>query len=158
MNDAQIIERVGALLAEKVTDITNPSVRRIYMKAEPQNVSAVLAVLKDSLGFTYLATISGVDLGENFEVIYHLANEYTNLNVRTQIPKANPHLGSVCGVIPGAVFYERELQDMFGIVVDNIPDPRRLVLPDDWPEGQYPLRKDWKFQRPEEKIPGGKTS
>ena len=157
MNDAQIIDRVAALLGEKVTDITNPSVRRIYMKAQPQNVSSVLAVLKDSLGFTHVSTISGVDLGENFEVIYHLANEYTNLNVRTQIPKADPHLGSVCGVIPGAVLYERELQDMFGIVVDNIPDPRRLVLPDDWPEGQYPLRKDWKFLRPEERIPGGKT-
>ncbi|MBM3296072.1 MAG: NADH-quinone oxidoreductase subunit C, partial [Candidatus Aminicenantes bacterium] len=60
-------------------------------------------------------------------------------------------------VIPGALFYERELQDMFGLVIDNIPDARPLILPDDWPEGQYPLRKDWKHERPEEKIPGGKS-
>ncbi|MGB9006057.1 MAG: NADH-quinone oxidoreductase subunit C, partial [Candidatus Aminicenantales bacterium] len=90
-----------------------------------------------------------------------------NLNVRTRIPKpvgqdgvladqTRPHLPSICSVIPGAVFYERELQDMFGIVVDNIPDPRRLVLPDDWPEQNFPLRKDWKFERPPEVIPGGK--
>ena len=45
---------------------------------------------------------------------------------------------------------------MFGLVVENIPDPRRLLLCDDWPEGQYPLRKDWKFERPVEIIPGGK--
>ena len=41
-------------------------------------------------------------------------------------------------MIPGAILYEREIQDMFGIVVEDIPDPRRLLLPDDWPEGQYP--------------------
>lgn len=158
MNDAQIIERITALLGDKAVEVANPSVRRIFCRVEPGSLTAALAVLKDSLGFTYLATISGVDLGENFEIIYHLANEYTNLNVRTRIPRANPHVASICGVIPGAILYERELQDMFGIVVDNIPDPRRLVLPDDWPEGQYPLRKDWTFVRPEEKIPGGKTS
>ena len=158
MNDAQIMERITALLGDKVGDVTNLSLRRIFCRVEPGNLRAALAVLKDSLGFTYLATISGVDLGEDFEIIYHLANEYTNLNVRTRIPRANPHVESICGVIPGAILYERELQDMFGIVVDNIPDPRRLVLPDDWPEGQYPLRKDWTFVRPEEKIPGGKTS
>jgi Ni,Fe-hydrogenase III component G len=158
MNDAQIMERITALLGEKVGDVTNLSLRRIFCRVEPGNLTAALAVLKNSLGFTYLATISGVDLGENFEIIYHLANEYTNLNVRTRIPRANPHVESICGVIPGAILYERELQDMFGIVVDNIPDPRRLVLPDDWPEGQYPLRKDWTFVRPEEKIPGGKIS
>ncbi len=158
MNDAQIMERITALLGEEVGDVTNLSLRRIFCRVEPGNLTASLAVLKNSLGFTYLATISGVDLGENFEIIYHLANEYTNLNVRTRIPRASPHVESICGVIPGAILYERELQDMFGIVVDNIPDPRRLVLPDDWPEGQYPLRKDWTFVRPEEKIPGGKTS
>ena len=158
MNDAQIMERVTALLGDKVADVQNPRLRRIFGRVEAANVNAALAVLKDSLGFTYVATISGLDLGEDFEIIYHLANEYTNLNLRTRIPKANPHLESVCGVLPGAVLYERELQDMFGIVVDHIPDPRRLVLPDDWPEGQYPLRKDWTYERPEEKIPGGKTS
>ena len=157
MNDAQIMERIKALLGEKAADVVNPSVRRIFVKVEPQNLTAAMAVLKDSLGFAYLATITGLDSGENFEIIYHLANEYTNLNVRTFVPKAHPHLESICGVIPGAILYERELQDMFGMVVDHIPDPRRLVLPDDWPEGQYPLRKDWKHTRPEEKIPGGKT-
>jgi Ni,Fe-hydrogenase III component G len=58
-------------------------------------------------------------------------------------------------VIPGAILYERELQDMFGIVVEGLPDPRPLLLCDDWPAGEHPLRKDWKFERPEEKIPGG---
>ena len=63
----------------------------------------------------------------------------------------------LAGVIPGAVLYEREIQEMFGIVVEGIPDGRRLNLPDDWPDGVFPLRKDWTHVRPEEVIPGGKS-
>ncbi len=157
MNDAQIMERIKALLGEKAADAANPSVRRIFVKVEPQNLTAVMAVLKDSLGFTYVATISGVDLGESFEIIYHFAVPGAQLNVRTQVPKSNPRIESICPVIPGAILYERELQDMFGLKVDHIPDPRPLVLPDDWPAENYPLCKAWKHIRPEEKIPGGKS-
>jgi NADH:ubiquinone oxidoreductase subunit C len=157
MNDMETIEKAKALLGGKILEITNPAVRRIFLRVAPQDLVEAVRVLRDEFGFAYLATISGVDIGENYEILYHFANKYTQLNVRTQIPKAEPHISSICAVIPGAILYERELQDMFGIVVDNIPDPRPLVLPDDWPAGNYPLRKDWKFQRPEEKIPGGKS-
>jgi NADH:ubiquinone oxidoreductase subunit C len=157
MNDSEIIEKARSLLGEKALEITNPAVRRIFMRVESAHLLGAVKVLKESLGFAYVATISGVDLGESFEILYHFANEYTQLNVRTQIPKSNPHVESVCPVIPGAIFYERELQDMFGLVIDHIPDPRPLIVPDDWPAGNYPLCKNWKFERPPEKIPGGKS-
>ena len=157
MNDMETIEKAKALLGGKILEITNPAVRRIFLKIAPQDLVEAVRVLRDEFGFAYLATISGVDIGENYEILYHFANMYTQLNVRTQIPKAEPHISSICAVIPGAILYERELQDMFGMIVDDIPDPRPLVLPDDWPAGDHPLRKDWKFQRPEEKIPGGKS-
>ena len=44
--------------------------------------------------------------------------------------------------VPAAIWYEREMRDMFGIQPVGLPDERRLVLPDDWPEDLYPLRKD----------------
>lgn len=157
MNDTEIIERVKTLLGDKVAEISNPALRRIFMKVDPKDLLAAVQSLKEALGFVYLATISGLDVGENFEIIYHFANTSSQLNLRTQVPKANPHVESICAVIPGAILYERELQDMFGLVVDHIPDSRRLVLPDDWPAGNYPLRKDWKYERPPEKIPGEKS-
>ena len=157
MNDMETIEKAKALLGGKILEITNPAVRRIFLRVAPQDLVEAVRVLRDEFGFAYLATISGVDIGENYEILYHFANKYTQLNVRTQIPKAEPHISSICAVIPGAILYERELQDMFGMIVDDIPDPRPLILPDDWPAGDHPLRKDWKFQRPEEKIPGGKS-
>jgi Ni,Fe-hydrogenase III component G len=156
MNDVEIVEKAKALLGDRVLEISNPALRRIFLKVDPKDLLTAVEVLKDGLGYAYLATISGLDSGENFEVIYHFAKPSSQLNLRTFIPKANPHLESICAVIPGAVLYERELQDMLGLVVDHLPDPRPLVLPDDWPAGNYPLRKDWKFERPPEKIPGGK--
>jgi Ni,Fe-hydrogenase III component G len=45
--------------------------------------------------------------------------------------------------VPTATLYERELQEMFGFVIEETPVPDRLVLPDDWPAGVYPLRKSF---------------
>ena len=156
MNDLEIIEKTKSLLGDKIVEIANPAVRRIFIKVEPQNLVPVVGGLKKNLNFTYLAAVSGVDLGESFEILYHFGHNNGSLTVRTQIPKANPHIESICSVIPGAILYERELQDMFGMIVDHIPDPRPLVVADDWPAGNFPLRKDWKYERPAEIIPGGK--
>jgi len=157
MNDLEIIEKARSLLGDRVLEMTNPAIRRIFIRINSDHLLEVIKILKEKLDFAYIATISGVDLGQSFEILYHFANKYTQLNVRIQIPKSNPHVESICSVIPGAIFYERELQDMFGLVVDHIPDPRPLITADDWPAGNYPLRKDWKFERPQEKIPGGKS-
>jgi Ni,Fe-hydrogenase III component G len=156
MTDQELTEKLKAVLGEKIVEISNPARRRVFMTVEVKNLEAVMTGLRKDFGYTYLATVSGVDKGEVYEIVYHLGDAHGNLNVRTQIPKADPRLPSICAVIPGAVLYERELQDMFGIVVDRIPDPRPLVMPDDWPAGHFPLRKDWKFDRPQEIIPGGK--
>jgi len=156
MNDLEIIGIIKDGLKEKALDIQNPAARRIFFRTDIAHLREAARFLKEKLGCDYLATISGVDKGENFEIIYHFANQFACINLRTLTLRSLPHIPSICPEIPGAVLYERELQDMFGMVVDGIPDPRPLVLPDDWPANNFPLRKDWKFERPPEKIPGGK--
>ncbi len=155
MSDAAIIERLRAELGAKALDITNPDVRRIFLRVAPEDLPATAGVLRDRFDMAYLATVTGLDLGTEFEILYHFASPVATVNVRTRVPREAPRLPSICPVIPGAVFYERELQDMFGLILEGLPDPRPLVLPDDWPAGQHPLRKDWKYERPKEIIPGG---
>lgn len=64
------------------------------------------------------------------------------ITVKTLIPGSDPTFPSVTPLVPACVWYEREAYDMFGIVAEGLPDKRRLVLSDDWPDGLHPLRKD----------------
>jgi membrane-bound hydrogenase subunit beta len=157
MSDIEIVESLKRDLGAKALELTNPDRRRIFIKVAAADLVPAVTLLRDKYDCAYLATISGVDKGEAFEFLYHFASPVASITVRTEVPRTAPRLPSICAVIPGAILYERELQEMFGVTVENIPDGRRLNLPDDWPEGQYPLRKDWKHVRPEEVIPGGKS-
>ncbi len=157
MSDIDIVESLKRDLGAKALEVANPDRRRIFLKVAPADLTAAVALLRDNYDCAYLATITGVDKGETFELLYHFASTAASVTVRTEVPRTAPRIASICPVIPGAIFYEREIQEMFGITVEGIPDPRRLNLPDDWPEGQHPLRKDWTHVRPAEVIPGGKS-
>jgi len=154
MNDEQKIEKLRTYVSPEA--VAHPAPHRIFVTVDPTGLTALIAKMKADLDCWFLSTISGVDKGEAFEILYHFGDTTGSITVRTQIPKTDPKIPSLCAVIPGAVLYERELQDMFGIVVQNLPDPRPMLMSDDWPAGNFPLRKDWKFDRPAEIIPGGK--
>lgn len=100
--------------------------------------------------FPHLSMVSGNDLGDEIELLYHFTINYGEhlkeipVNICVSIPKTNPKIPSICDLIPGALITEREKQDMLGVEVENIPDSRRIFVPDDFPEGVYPWRKDEK--------------
>jgi len=53
-------------------------------------------------------------------------------------------------LIPSATIYEREAIELFGFDLVNTPSTDRLVLPDSWPDGVYPMRKSFTSLQPEE--------
>ena len=83
---------------------------------------------------------------DRLEALYHFVNGAAVATLRVSVPYHDAKLPSICPLIPSATLYERELQEMFGLIVEGTPDPGRLLLPDDWPDGVYPLRKS--FQEP----------
>jgi NADH-quinone oxidoreductase subunit C len=82
---------------------------------------------------------------ERFDVLYMLYSTrlHHRLRVKTKVAVDQP-LASVTAVWPAANWLEREVWDMFGVVFDGHPDPRRLLMPEDW-DG-FPLRKDYPVQ------------
>jgi formate hydrogenlyase subunit 5 len=92
-----------------------------------------------------IAAISGLDLGEKIGLMYHIRTNGAIVTIRTEVPKENPKISSITDIIPGASFHEREVADLFGVVFQGHPNPARLILPEDWPENLYPLRKDAKI-------------
>ena len=117
MNAEEIVAKISSEIKDKIQEAVLTAPRRIQVKVQREYLNAVLAFLKNQLGLTHLATISGVDLGDHFEVIYHLSSSVTTVNVRILTPRSDPRIPSVCAVIPVAILYERELQDMFWLVV-----------------------------------------
>jgi NADH:ubiquinone oxidoreductase subunit C len=77
------------------------------------------------------------------EVLYHFCEGAAVTTLRTFVPYSKPVLSTVCDLIPSATLYERELMEMFGVTLEGTPDDQRLLLPDDWPSGVYPLRKSF---------------
>jgi NADH-quinone oxidoreductase subunit C len=114
-------------------------------------VPALARALRDrsELAFTFLAELTAVDFWPKeprYELVYILVSIANRLRLRMKVrlPADDPHVATVSGVWPAANWLEREVWDLFGIAFDGHPDPRRLLMPEDW-QG-YPLRKDYPVQ------------
>jgi Ni,Fe-hydrogenase III component G len=122
-------------------------VRRIFAEMELANFRQVFDHAANEMKFTILCTITGSDEVNFFTAQYYLANEQgVTLNLKAFISKENPVIKTVSDRFPAAQIYERELIDLLGIKVEGLGEGNRYPLPDNWPEGQYPLRKDWKAE------------
>lgn len=118
--------------------------RRITVEVDRGKVLEVFRYLYSEHQFDFIGTITGLDLGDNLEFIYHINNrEGILVNVRVFAPKSDPVIKSTIEIYPGAIFYERELEGMLGAKVDGLPAGRHYPLPDNWPQDQHPLLKDW---------------
>lgn len=102
----------------------------------------LLAAIEAIQSWGYFSSMIGLDEGDYLAILYIFASGDSVLCLKVQLPRENPHIASIYRLIPASLLQERELQEMFGIVVDDIPDSARLLLPEDWPDELYPLRKD----------------
>jgi NADH-quinone oxidoreductase subunit C len=132
-----------------VTQDVNSTPKAIKVPA-----SGVIAICKalyndPTTYFDMLSCVTGIDNGveaATLDIVYNLYSIPFNhhLTLRVTIPRDKPEIDSVISVWRTADWHERELFDMYGIIVKGHPDLRRILMPADW-EG-YPLRKDYKHQ------------
>lgn len=129
--------------------------RRIWLEVAKEDFLKVVDFIANTLKFGMLCTITGLDAGEEIQMIYHFArDDGIVLNVKQSAPKSDPVFETVTGHYQGATLYEIETMNLLGTSVKGIPDDIRYPLPDGWPEGQHPLRKDWNREVPEIKGEG----
>jgi len=107
----------------------------------------VLRTLRDDDAFEFfmLADAAAVDygVGEHFEVVYHLFSwKHPGwLRIRAHVDRARPRIASITDLWEGAMFHEREMYDMMGIVFDGNRDLRRIYMSPDY--RSFPQRKDF---------------
>jgi NADH-quinone oxidoreductase subunit C len=110
------------------------------------NLHTVIENLKNSqdTAFDYLFNLTGVDLGKELAVVYHLNSTLHKHDIvlKTKLSdRENPTVDTVSDLYRAADFYEREVYDLLGIRFNNHSDMRRIFLDENW-KG-YPLRKDY---------------
>ena len=86
---------------------------------------------------------SGIDTAHGIEILYHFSFDKLNkiITFRILLPKDKCEVESISILIPGASWIEREVTELLGVKFLHHPDPGRLLLADDWPSGDYPLRQ-----------------
>ena len=113
------------------------------LEIDRTNLVAVCRFLRDQLGFDLLSCISGVDMLDHLETVYHVRSTTRQqlLQIKIRLDNEKPEVDSIVSVWPTANWLERETFDLFGIRFTGHPDLRRMLLDDDF-EG-FPLLKSF---------------
>jgi Ni,Fe-hydrogenase III large subunit/Ni,Fe-hydrogenase III component G len=123
-----------------------PNDRRLYVYVDPAALKAVCRYVFRDLDARYVISVGADDrpYSGNFMVYHDFAFDKDKIlsSIIVQLPADNPKVDSISDIVPGANWAEREIRDMFGIEPVGHPYPKRLILPDGWPDGLHPLRKD----------------
>lgn len=137
------MEKIRSAIGELVQNWTEHHGRRIYCDVVPARLVEVAHALINSHRLRFI-TASGVDSRFSVEVLYHFSAdpEGVVLTLRVTLAKDDLEIDSLAPITRAADWIEREIHEMLGVNFRGHPDPRRLLLADDWPEGKHPLRRD----------------
>jgi NADH:ubiquinone oxidoreductase subunit C len=135
-------DKIKEKLQDKIRDWQEKSVKRIYFLIDKKDIYQVTQVLFKELELRFI-TASATDMPDYFEVLYHFGNDLAGeiYTVRVLLEdKLKPEIQSITPLFPGAEWIERETWEMLGINFQGHPNLKKLLLADEWPEGEYPLR------------------
>lgn len=119
--------------------------KRIFTKfLNKEEFEQVIYYAHDEMNFFRAHHVVGTDEGDDLGFIYFLSNEnHIILALKEKAPKSSPKIHTMTGIYPSLLLHERELVDLFGAVIEDLPEGLSYPLPDGWPKGSYPMRKEW---------------
>jgi NADH-quinone oxidoreductase subunit C len=142
------LEPIVQALQEKFSTSLEEFRDEVHVFISSADIIAALTLLRDKYDFELLSAMTATDYwpqqSPRFHVIYQLSSLARNIVIQLRVPidEGNPRIPTATGVYEVANWREREIRDMFGIIPEGHPDPRILLLPEDWDE-KHPLRKDF---------------
>jgi Ni,Fe-hydrogenase III component G len=113
----------------------------------PDELLSAVSALVDA-GWGYLAAITGLDPGvetDSLWILYHFAEGADVLTLKVIVPRDDAQVPTIRHLITLAGIFEQELSEVLGVTIVGAVDHGRLFLPDDWPDGVFPLRKDFEM-------------
>ncbi|MCM8791161.1 MAG: NADH-quinone oxidoreductase subunit C [Candidatus Omnitrophica bacterium] len=140
-----IVKKINDRYGDRILKSEIKSSKRAYIDIYPKDIVDVAKYLFKELGMRFNIA-SAVDDFDGIEILYHFAYDASGVIVTIRVilkDKDNPHIDTITTVTKAAWWIEREIHELFGVEFDGNEDLRPLLLPDDWPKGVYPLRKNF---------------
>lgn len=147
MASAELIAEMQRKLGAALRASEEPVPGTIYLTIDKQALPVAAGHLQKALGARFLIT-AGIDRRATrgcYQVthIFSRDKQQQFVSLVADVAEGEEQVMAITPEVPAANWAEREVQDMVGVRTEGHPDPRRLVLADDWPEGVHPLRKDF---------------
>jgi len=148
MDTISLLQSAQTLLLPWTERVESPEEERIDVYMPSEKIVEAVQAMVDANGW-HLSAITGLDIPQSptsegaIEILYQFCQAAAVVTLRIQVPYGLPEAPSICAVIPAATLYEREMIEMFGVILDGTPVRARLLLSDDWPDWVYPLRKSF---------------
>ena len=142
----KIIDQIRKEFKTKILDVKIHNPKRSYITIDKDSLIEITDYIYNKLKYRF-AIASGLDSGEGLEIIYHFSDDRKTgaiINIKVLLPYKKPEVESLTQVFAGAEWIEREMHELLGINFKNHPNLIAFLLPEDWPKGKYPLRKDYK--------------
>lgn len=139
-----MLDKIKEKFGNKLLKVFEKSDKRIYIDIKPEALVEIAGFIFKDLGARFIIA-TGIDNMDSMEIIYHFAFDKLNklVNLRVILDRKKPEIDSLTKIIKGSSWIEREMSELLGINFKGHPNLKRLLLDDDWPEGKYPLRKDY---------------
>jgi len=157
----RVEEAIAAHANGGLLTASQPLADTLEFAIDRKAVPAIVDALVNELRARYLVSV-GTDrrsLTGDFGIshLFSLDRDHLYVLLESAVPEEDPHIASITPIVPGANWAEREFRDAVGVSPEGHPDPRRLLLADDWPEGVYPLRRDVPYNYKPPRAEGVRT-
>ena len=158
MTAQEVLERLQealgeAIVSQEVREYTMGVKRKrtygeVWLTIKPEAFRKAVETIF-GIDYPHLHFITGEDGGGDvITMVYSFGLFYANpwgevsVVLKFDLPKENLVLPTITDLMKGAETNEREIREMLGVEFEGLKNKRHLFLPDDWPEGKYPWRRD----------------
>lgn len=160
METEKALELAESLLKEFTISTNRPEADRLDVVIDRKHLKPAIKALLVDNRWGYLSAITGLDSAKyqvdettkvktvlpnegSLELLYHCCLGAAVTTLRVSVPYDDAKVDSICDLISSVTLYERETAELFGVEFIGTPSTDRLLLPDEWPEGVYPMRKSF---------------
>jgi len=137
------INLIKEKLGSKIKKFVEYNPKRFYIDILPSDVVSAAKILFVELQLRFIIA-TGIDRPDGLEILYHFSDDKSGsvISVRVLIAdKEKPEIETISKIVKGAEWIEREMWELLGINFRGHPNLKHLLLRDDWPEKNYPLRQ-----------------